>query len=88
MLLYLVEMGLRFFGVQIPFLHASGWLGIGIQLAIIGIAAFNFLLDFDLIEKATAAKASKSYEWYCGFGVLVTLVWLYLEVLRLLARRD
>ena len=64
----------------------GGALGIGVSLLICVIAAFNFIVDFDFIEKASEAKAPKYYEWYGAFGILVTLVWLYFEVLRLLAQ--
>ena len=88
MLFYLVAMGLRMFGISIPMMHDASWMGIGFSLFVIGLAAFNFLLDFDLMERLPETGAPKYYEWYCGLGFLVTLVWLYLEVLRLLARRD
>ena len=84
-LLYLVNMALTLFGVHMPLLHGSGTLGIGISLFIIVIAAMNFLIDFDNIEKGAAAGAPKYYEWLAGLGILVTFVWLYLEILRLLA---
>lgn len=71
---------------QVPFLHDNGPIGIGVSVFITGIAAFNLLLDFDMIEKAVAAKAPKYYQWYAGFALLVTLVWLYIEVLRLLSK--
>jgi len=71
---------------EVAFLHDNGPLGIGVSVFITGIAAFNLLLDFDMIEKAVAAKAPKYYEWYAGFALLVTLIWLYLEVLRLLSK--
>jgi len=64
----------------------SGLLGIAVNVLVIGIAAFNLLLDFDFIERGVAAAAPKYMEWYAAFGLLVTLVWLYVEVLRLLAR--
>ena len=67
-------------------LHDSGPMGIGISLLIVGIAAFNLLLDFDLIEKGVQQRAPKYMEWYAGFALLVTLVWLYFEILRLLAK--
>ena len=59
---------------------------IGISILIVGIAAFNLLLDFDLIEKGAEKGWPKYMEWYGAFGLLVTLVWLYLEILRLLAK--
>jgi len=92
-LVYLVSWILRMFGVDIGFIHSTGWIGIGISLVIVGVAALNLILDFDLIEQGAKQGAPKYMEWYGGFGVLVTLVWLYLEILRLLAllnnrRRD
>lgn len=86
MLVYLVDIVLRMFGVHTPFIHETGWVGIGISLLIVGVAAFNLLLDFDLIEKCIRAQAPKYMEWYCGLALLITLVWLYLEMLRLLSK--
>jgi uncharacterized YccA/Bax inhibitor family protein len=85
-LLYLVSMVLQLFHVPMPFLYNASPLGIIISLVIIGFAALNLVLDFDLIESGVAAGAPRYMEWYAGFGLLVTLVWLYLEILRLLAR--
>ena len=85
-LLYVVALVLRLFGVTMPLLNDSGPLGIGISLLIIGIAAFNLLLDFDLIERGIAMKAPRYMEWYGAFGLVLTLVWLYLEMLRLMAK--
>jgi len=85
-LVYLASFALSFFGVTIPYLHSNGPIGIGISLVIVGIAAFNLLLDFDLIEKGVQGRAPKYMEWYAGFALLVTLVWLYLEILRLLSK--
>ena len=85
-LVYLASFVLGFFGVAIPYLHSSGPIGIGISLVIVGIAAFNLLLDFDLIERGVQGGAPKYMEWYAGFALLVTLVWLYLEILRLLSK--
>lgn len=86
MLVYLASFVMSFFGVQMPYLHSNGPIGIGISLVIVGIAAFNLLLDFDLIEKGVQQRAPKYMEWYAGFALLVTLVWLYLEILRLLSK--
>ena len=87
MLLYLVDMGLRAFtSIQVPFIHESGALGIGFSLVVVGLAAFNLLLDFDLIERGVEQGAPKYMEWYGAFGLMVTLVWLYLELLRLLSK--
>jgi len=91
MLLYLAAFVLRLFGIEMPFLHDHGLIGIGISMVIVVIAALNLVLDFDFIEQGQANGAPKRMEWYAAFGLLVTLVWLYLEVLRLLAklnRRD
>lgn len=84
-LVYLINIGLSFFGINMPFLHEGGMIGIGISLFIIGIATLNLLLDFDSFERAAAMRAPKYFEWYCATGLIITLVWLYIEVLRLLA---
>ena len=81
---YLVSIIGSFFGGGIN-LFAMGWLGIGIQLVIVVIAALNLILDFDIIERSAAAGAPKAMEWYGAFGIMVTLIWLYLEILKLLA---
>ncbi len=86
LLVYIVAFVMRMFGTPMPFLHDTGPIGIGISLLIVGIAAFNLLLDFDLIEKGVQQGAPKYMEWYAGFALLVTLVWLYLEILRLLSK--
>ena len=85
-LLYLVDMGMAFFGHRIPMIHESGWVGIGFSLFVVGIAALNLVLDFDFIERGAQSNQAKYMEWYAGFGLVVTLVWLYLEILRLLAK--
>jgi uncharacterized YccA/Bax inhibitor family protein len=85
-LVYLVSMVLGFFGTTIPLIHGSGPIGILFSVVVVGIAAFNLVLDFDFIESGAAAGAPKYLEWYGAFGLLVTLVWLYLEMLRLLAK--
>ena len=89
-LLYLATMVLGFFHVSVPVLYAATPLGIGISLVIVGVAALNLVLDFDLIERGVAGGAPKYMEWYAAFGLMVTLVWLYIEMLRLLSkvRRD
>ena len=85
-LLYLVTFGLQFFGVDIVFIHdASGW-GIAFNLFVIVIAALNLVLDFDFIESGVKQGAPKFMEWYAAFGLMVTLIWLYIEILRLLGR--
>ncbi|PYQ23818.1 MAG: hypothetical protein DMF79_03045, partial [Acidobacteria bacterium] len=85
-LLYLVSMGLGFFGKSIPFIHDSGPIGIAFSVFVVGLAALNLVLDFDFIEDGARRGAPKYMEWYGAFGLLVTLVWLYLEILRLLAK--
>jgi uncharacterized YccA/Bax inhibitor family protein len=85
-LVYLGSFVLGLFGVNLGFLNSSSPLGIGISLVVVGIAALNLVLDFDFIEQGAKAGAPKYMEWYGAFGLLVTLVWLYLEILRLLSK--
>ncbi len=84
--LYLLTWILGFFNISVPFIHSSGWLGIGFSIAVVVIASLNLILDFNMIEAGAAQKAPKFMEWYASFGLLVTIVWLYLEILRLLAK--
>jgi len=77
---------LSFFDVRVPFIHESGVIGIGFSLFVVVIAALNLVLDFDFIETGAAAHAPKYMEWYGAFGLMVTLVWLYVEFLRLLSK--
>jgi uncharacterized YccA/Bax inhibitor family protein len=86
MLFYLVQFVLGFFGVHFTAVNGSGPIGIGISLIIVGIAALNLVLDFDFIENGARMGAPKYMEWYGAFGLMVTLVWLYLEILRLLTK--
>ena len=83
-LLYVVSFVLSLFHVAVPFLMGGGTLSIGLSVVIVAVAALNLVLDFDFIEQAASAGAPKYAEWYAAFGVMVTLVWLYLEILRLL----
>jgi uncharacterized YccA/Bax inhibitor family protein len=85
-LFYLVSMVLRLFGVTAPLIFSATPAGIGFSLFVCGLAAFNLLLDFDFIEEAARREAPKYMEWYGAFGLIVTLVWLYLELLRLLQK--
>lgn len=89
-IVYLVSMALGFFGIQIPLIHESGMVGIGFSLVVVVIAALNLVLDFDFIESGVEHGAPKYLEWQAALGLLVTVVWLYIEMLRLLAklRRD
>ncbi len=77
---------LRFFGVTLPMFNGGGnpMIAIGFSLFVVGLASLNLLLDFDFVDKAAQAEAPKYMEWYGAFGLMVTLVWLYLEILRLL----
>ncbi|HZH73669.1 MAG TPA: Bax inhibitor-1/YccA family protein [Mariniphaga sp.] len=85
-LMYLVSFIAGLFGAEMAFLHGNSNLSIGISLAIVVVAALNLVLDFAFIEKASESGAPKHMEWYGAFGLLVTLVWLYLEMLRLLSK--
>ncbi|MCW3461982.1 Bax inhibitor-1/YccA family protein [Chitinophaga nivalis] len=83
---YLIAIVLRLFNIDMPFIHSSGTFGIIFSLVVVGVAALNLILDFDMIEQGAAHGAPKYYEWYASFGLMVTLVWLYLEILRLLSK--
>lgn len=87
-LTYITSMVLRAFGNSVisEFLWSNSPLSIGVSLVIVGVAAFNLLLDFDVVEQGVARRAPKFMEWYASYGLMVTLVWLYLELLRLLAK--
>ena len=86
MLVYLASIVMGFFGVQMPMIHESGMIGIGFSLFVVVIAALNLVLDFDLIETGVEQGAPRYMEWYGAFALMVTLVWLYIEFLRLLAK--
>ncbi|NLR78532.1 Bax inhibitor-1/YccA family protein [Chitinophaga eiseniae] len=83
---YLIALVLRLFHIEMPLIHSSGTFGILFSLVVVGIAALNLILDFDMIEQGAAQGAPKYFEWYASFGLMVTLVWLYLEILRLLSK--
>ena len=85
-LVYMVDLVLGIFGRHVPLLNSSGPLGIGLSVVIVIIAALNLILDFDFVETGVHARAPKYMEWYGAFGIMVTLVWMYLEILRLLAK--
>ena len=88
---YLLAFVLRFFAIEMPLIHESTTMGIIFSLVVVAAAALNLILDFDMIEQGAAMGAPKYMEWYGAFGLLVTIVWLYIEILRLLskfARRD
>jgi uncharacterized YccA/Bax inhibitor family protein len=84
-LMYLAAFVVQLFGGRVSFLYEPSLLGIGISVFIIAIAALNLAIDFAFIERAAAHEVPKYYEWYAAYGVTVTMVWIYLEVLRLLA---
>jgi uncharacterized YccA/Bax inhibitor family protein len=86
LILYGVSFLFSLFGHTPSFLYDSSAFGILLSVFIAGVAAFNLALDFDMIERGAKAGAPKQMEWYAAFGLLVTLVWLYLEILRLLGR--
>ena len=85
-LVYVIDMVLSLFHVQVPFLHSNRPVGIIISVVIAGVAAFNLLVDFAVIESNVQQGAPKYMEWYCGMALLVTLVWLYLQILDLLSK--
>lgn len=85
-MVYLVNFIGSFFNMQVPFINSSSTVGIGISIAIVVIAALNLIIDFDFIERGQQLMLPKDMEWYGAFGLMVTLVWLYLEILRLLAK--
>jgi uncharacterized YccA/Bax inhibitor family protein len=86
MMLYLVSFVLNLFGVPVGYLHNNSLLSIGISVVIVIIASLNLVLDFDFIEQGAASSAPKYMEWYAAFGLMVTLIWLYIEILRLLSK--
>ena len=82
--LYAISFVMSLFGSGIGFIHFNGLFGIGFSLFVVGIAAMNLVLDFDFIEQSAKNGAPKRMEWYGAFALLVTLVWLYIEILHLL----
>lgn len=86
MIFYLISFALSFFGITIPFLHEGSALGIGFSILVVGLAASYLILDFDMIETGSEMGAPKYMEWYGAFGLMVTVVWLYLEILNLLSK--
>jgi uncharacterized YccA/Bax inhibitor family protein len=86
MLFYFAQMILGFFGVRFLSVNGSGPIGIIFSLVVVGVAALNLVLDFDFVEQGVAYGAPRYMEWYSAFGIMVTLVWLYLEMLRLLSK--
>lgn len=85
-LFYLLSIVLALFGTTIPLVWDSGFFGIAFSVVVVGIAAFNLMLDFDMIERGVQARAPKGLEWYGAFGLMVTIIWMYIEMLRLLGK--
>lgn len=85
-LVYVASIVLGFFGINVSLVTGTGMFGIGFSLIVVVVAALNLVLDFDLIERGAEAGAPKYFEWYTAFGLIITLVWLYLEILRLLSK--
>lgn len=85
-IVYLVNIAMGFFGQSLPFIQSNSWVGIAFSGLVVVIAALNLVLDFDMIEQGVSQGAPKYMEWYGAFALLVTLVWLYLEILRLLSK--
>ncbi|MBI4436224.1 MAG: Bax inhibitor-1/YccA family protein [Candidatus Omnitrophica bacterium] len=85
-LVYLISFIMSFFGGRIPLIHEASPIGIGFSLVVVVIAALNLVLDFDFIEQGATRGVPKYMEWYAAFGLMVTLIWLYLEMLRLLSK--
>ncbi len=85
-LVYFVSMIANLFGAQVPYIHGSGDVGILFSAVVVVIAAMNLVLDFDFMEQGAAAQAPKYMEWYAAFGLMVSLIWLYMEILKLLVK--
>ena len=85
-IVYLINWIGGFFGYAVPFINSSSNIGIAVSAIVVVVAAFNLIVDFDFIERGAQRMLPKDYEWYGAFGLMVTLVWLYLEILRLLAK--
>ena len=93
-LIYMVSFVLGFFGIQLPFIHlgsameggSAAWIGLGINILILGIASLWLIVDFQLVERVVTDRSPRSMEWYCAFALVVSLVWVYLEALKLVFR--
>jgi uncharacterized YccA/Bax inhibitor family protein len=85
-LIYLLSFILSFFGINMPYVHEGGPWGILFSIAVLGIASLNLLLDFDMFERGEEHRAPSYMEWFAGMGLLITIVWIYIEFLRLLAK--
>jgi uncharacterized YccA/Bax inhibitor family protein len=85
-LVYFISFIAGMFGANLGFLYGNSNISIGFSLLVVVVAALNLILDFDFIERGARAGAPRIMEWYGAFGLMVTLIWLYLEILRLLAK--
>lgn len=85
-IVYMISLVFNLFGGSVPYIHGSGPIGIGFSLVVVGIAAMNLLLDFEFINEGAQQEAPKYMEWFAAFGLMVTLIWLYIEILRLLSK--
>lgn len=86
MIFYLISFIISFFGILVPYFSVNSPLTIGVNVIIAGIAALNLIIDFDNVERGVRTPLPAVFEWYCAVGLLATIVWLYIEILRLLAR--
>ena len=86
MLVYMVNFIMSFFGTTVPFLHSSGPIGIGMSVVFTGVAALFLIIDFGMIENGVRLGAPRNMEWYGAFGLVMTLIWLYIEMLKLIAK--
>lgn len=86
LMIYVLDLVLAFFGMNVPMIHQSGPYGIIFSAFVVVVASMNLIIDFAMIETAVEAQAPKYMEWYGGFAILLTLIWLYLEILRLLGK--
>ncbi len=85
-LCYVVDLVMMMFGHPMAFIHEGSPVGIVFSLVVVGVASLNLIMDFGMIESASKMKAPKYMEWYCGFALMITIVWVYLEMLRLLSK--
>ncbi|MFZ5868706.1 MAG: Bax inhibitor-1/YccA family protein [Thermodesulfobacteriota bacterium] len=85
-LVYLISLVLGIFGLRVPYIHDSGIIGIGFSLVVVCIAALNLVLDFDLIDTGARRQMPRYMEWYAAFALMVTLIWLYIEIINLLSK--
>ena len=84
--IYLISFTLMLFGITVPYIHSSGPIGILFSIVVVIIASLTFLLDFDMIESFSKQGLDKNYEWNGAFSLFITLIWLYIEILKLLSK--